>query len=77
MAQSTAGVGNRVNPERSAHLKGAIAEEAFLRLLLTHPELVAKAAGKIRPEEFVTEFDRRVYQQMFGEGGFDSEFNYK
>ena len=64
MAQSTAGVGNRVNPERSAHLKGAIAEEAFLRLLLTHPELVAKAAGKIRPEEFVTEFDRRVYQQM-------------
>lgn len=64
MAQSTAGVGNRVNPERSTHLKGAIAEEAFLRLLLTHSELVPKAAEKIKPEEFVTEFDRRVYEQM-------------
>ena len=64
MAQSAAGVGNRVNPERSAHLKGAIAEEAFLRLMVTRPELVPKAAETIRPEEFVTEFDRRVYEQM-------------
>lgn len=64
MAQSTAGIGDKVNPERSKHLKGAIAEDALLCLLFSHQDLIAKAAAAIKPGEFVTDFSRRVYEQF-------------
>ncbi|MGN0474993.1 MAG: DNA primase [Acutalibacteraceae bacterium] len=64
MAQSTAGIGDKVNPERSKNLKGAIAEEALLCLLFSHQDMIAQAAAAIKPGEFVTDFSRRVYEQF-------------
>lgn len=64
MAQSTAGIGDKVNPERSRNLKGAIAEDALLCLLFSHQDMIAQAAAAIKPGEFVTDFSRRVYEQF-------------
>lgn len=64
MAQSSAGIGNRVNPQRSARLKGAVSEDALLSMLFSHQELISQAAKQLKPEEFVTDFSRRVYEQF-------------
>lgn len=64
MAQSTAGIGDKVNPQRSENLKGAISEDALLGMLFCHQDLIGKAAAEIKPEEFVTDFSRRVYEQF-------------
>lgn len=64
MAKTTAGIGDKVNPQRSKNLKGAIAEDSLLCLLFSHQDLIAKASAAIGPEEFVTEFSGRVYEQF-------------
>lgn len=61
---TTAGIGDKVNPQRSANLKGATAESALLSLLYHHQDLITRAAAAITPEEFVTDFNRRVYGQF-------------
>ena len=64
MAQASAGVGDKVNPQRSANLRGAAAEDALLELLFHHQDLIPKASAQLAPEEFVTDFSRRVYAQF-------------
>lgn len=64
MARASAGVGDRVNPERSAHLRAARAEDALLELLFHHPDRIRAAAQALPPEGFVTEFNRRVYRRF-------------
>lgn len=64
MAQASAGIGDKVNPQRSANLKGASAEDALLRLLYHHQDLIRKAAAQLKPEEFVTDFSRKIYEQF-------------
>ena len=61
MAKSAAGIGSKINPERSANLKASNAEYALLSMLFTHQDMIAKAAKELPPEEFVTEFGRRIY----------------
>ncbi len=64
MAQASAGIGDRVNPQRSSNLRGASAEDAFLELIYHHQNLIERAAAEIKPEEFVTDFSRRVYEKF-------------
>ena len=64
MAQASAGIGDRVNPQRSTHLRAAAAEDALLEMLFHHQDLIPKAAKLLPPQEMVTEFSRRVYGQF-------------
>lgn len=71
------GSGDKVNPERAANLKAAMAEEAILGILLLYPEKMARFIGDGSPlseSDFVTSFNRRVFaalQRMFADGFTD------
>ena len=71
------GVGDKINPERAANLKAAIAEEAILGILLLYPEKMAsviKDPPPVTEQDFVTTFNRRVFtelKQMYMGGSID------
>jgi len=71
--RQTAGYGDRVNPETVTNLKAARAEEGILGILMLYPELVPDAVAAVSPDEFITEFGRRVYKNIIDEGKFSSE----
>lgn len=86
MEKLQSGVGDKVNPERAANLKAAMAEEAILGILLLFPEKMSRFGTEDAPlteEDFITGFNRRVFaalKRMFAEGSTDitllgSEFN--
>lgn len=58
------GVGDRINPQRMTHLKAARAEEDILSVLLAFPERAEKVSEQIPPDQFVTDFNRRVYMAL-------------
>ena len=53
-----------VNPEAGTHRKEARAEEYILYYLIRNPDMLESVMQQIRPEEFVTEFHRRVYERL-------------
>lgn len=55
------GVGDKINPQRMTHLRAARAEEDLISVLLSYPEKTEMIAALISPEEFVTDFNGRVY----------------
>ena len=62
---------DRVNPERAQNLRAAKAEEGLIALLAHSPDKVAWLTEQLPPQEFVTKFNRRVYEffiQKIGEG---------
>ncbi len=68
------GYGDRINPERLKNQSAAGAEDAILGILATYPELIPHASDKasLSEDDFVTDFNRRVYLQMLKLGtGFD------
>ena len=62
--QQSAGVRDAVNPEKSANLRAANAEEALIAFLLSHPEAVREVSRRLPPEKLVTSFNRRVYRAV-------------
>ncbi len=65
----TQGYGDRVNPEKVTFQRGARTEEALLGIFLLFPELLAmteKEETRLTPDDFVTGFNRRVYEKMTG-----------
>jgi len=71
--RQTAGFGDRINPETQSNLRAVKAEEGILGILMLYPEQIREAAKLIAPDEFVTEFSRRVYTGLIGYGGLDGE----
>lgn len=53
---------DKVNPERGRNLKGALAEERLLAILLKNPDYYASISQKISPQDFVTDFNRRIFE---------------
>lgn len=53
-----------VNPEKQKHRRAASAEETVIRVLMLHPDLSEYASENLKPEAFVTEFNRRVYEKL-------------
>lgn len=53
---------DKVNPERGRNLRGALAEERLLAVLLKNPDYFAAISQKISPQDFVTEFNRRIFE---------------
>ncbi|MBQ4064834.1 MAG: toprim domain-containing protein, partial [Clostridia bacterium] len=60
------GYGDRVNPDRMKNLGAAGAEDTILGILAMYPELIPEARDTVglAPEDFVTEFNRKVYEKM-------------
>ena len=71
---NTEGYGDRINPDRLKNQSAAGAEDAILGILATYPELIPHASDKscLKEDDFVTDFNRRVYMKMLKLGaGFD------
>ncbi len=65
--QDIKGTYDRVNPERSGALRAARSEEMILALLVRHPDLWKIAREQLPPEEWITGFNRRVYEFILEE----------
>lgn len=76
IVMSSLGVGDRVNRDYAKNVKAAHAEETVLGLMLLFPEYTEQVrSGKteLTEDDFVTEFNRRVFQRLVergSEGGF-------
>ena len=65
------------NPERAANLRAARAEETIIASFMRNPDFYKKLKDKLAPEDFVTAFNRRLYEcliQTF-ESGVDAELS--
>lgn len=76
IVMSSLGVGDRVNRDYAKNVKAAHAEETVLGLMLLFPEYTEQVRSRkteLTEEDFVTEFNRRVFQRLIergSEGGF-------
>lgn len=53
-----------VNPKRPLHPRAANAEEGLLSVLMRNPDFIPRVAANVAPEEFVTDFHRKVYEEL-------------
>lgn len=58
---TTRGFKDRVNPEKGRYLRAAMAEESLIVLLYKNPDFLKTLDGVVAPEDFLTDFNRRVY----------------
>ena len=63
-----------INPESARFRKEAKAEETILTYLMMRPEDSEKLTSLIKPENFVTAFNRRVYESMLDKIKEDGKF---
>jgi len=64
LERETAGLDDKLNPQRRDHLRAARAEDKLLSALLTNPDMIKKAREELPPEGFVTDFNRMIYQKI-------------
>ena len=62
--KATSGFGDAVNPQKSQNLRAANAEEALTAYVINNPDMANNIEKWIRPEDFVTDFNRRVYETV-------------
>ena len=55
---------DRINPQRVANLGAAVAEESILNILMLHPALLDKEDLRVTEDDFVTDFNRRVFVRL-------------
>lgn len=55
------GPNERRDPQRMSNLKEALAEERLIGILLKNPDYHGDILGKIRPEDFFTDFNREIF----------------
>lgn len=55
---------NRVNPDRRENLHAAKAEETIIACLMSNPSYYKSVKSKIGADDFVTDFNRRVYGEI-------------
>lgn len=63
--QASLGIGDKVNPEKSRSLRAAKAEEILISSLLNNPDYYKKLREKVQPENFVTEFYKRIFALLY------------
>ncbi len=54
----------KVNPDAKAHVRGASAEESLIGAILLNPDYLTAIAPLLPPEEMITPFNRKVYEQL-------------
>ena len=57
-------VRDSINPQRSAHIKAARAEEALIAYLMRNPDRAAEVFAALPAEEFTTDFNRNLYIRL-------------
>lgn len=62
--QAAAGRNDTVNPQRAQHLRCAKAEEGLIALLMLNPDFYPHVSERLKPRDFVTDFNRRVYSAV-------------
>ncbi|SDM84199.1 DNA primase [Acetanaerobacterium elongatum] len=55
---------DNVNPQRQANLKAAVAEENLIAMLFKHPDYIGTIEERLTAEDFVTDFNKSVYERM-------------
>lgn len=55
---------NDPNPEKRSHPRAAAAEEMLIAVLILHPDMYDEVTELISPEDFVTEFNKRVFSDV-------------
>ena len=60
-----AGFGDKVNPERQKNIRAAKAEETLITTLLNNPDFYKKLSAKVTPDDFMTEFNKRVFTLLY------------
>lgn len=55
---------DKLNPMRKSKLKAAKAEEMLIATVMANPELLSEIDKKISPQNFVTDFNRRIYETV-------------
>lgn len=77
LMRQSAGIGDRVNPDRMKNLRAASAEDAIFGILMIHPEYIGELRNQgllPKEEDFVSSFGRKVYGLMLAcseSGAFD------
>lgn len=75
---------DEINPEANAHPKEAQAESGIIYYLLNHPDSCKDITSKLKAEDFVTAFNRRIYESLtakienledFSVSSFNGEFS--
>ena len=66
LVRNTVGYGDRVNPDRIKNRSASSAEEAIIGIMLLLPEQIKYASEvlELKPEDFVTSFGRKVYEEI-------------
>lgn len=62
--RSMSGADDKVNVEKQKHLRAANAEETIIAYLFLNPDGVDFCQPRLKPEDFVTTFNRRVYNAV-------------
>lgn len=66
---------NEVNPQKGKYRRAAAAEEAVISVLIRHPDMLDSVLNRLDPADFLTDFNRKLYQrvtEILGTGhGFD------
>lgn len=55
---------NEVNPEKRKNNKSAKAEESIISILMLHPDMYEKTISYLREEDFVTEWNKKLYKAV-------------
>lgn len=65
------------NPERQANLRAAKAEETLISSLMRNPDFYKKIKDKISPEDYVTAFNRRIFECLISklEAGLEPDLS--
>lgn len=54
----------QVNPQAETYPRAVSAEGSLLGTLILHPDRIQKTAARLSPDEFLTDFNRRLYQLL-------------
>ena len=53
---------DRINPQHASHLRAVTAEENLLAFLVNNPDKLGYVEQRIKPDDFVTDFDRKLFE---------------
>lgn len=62
--RKSSGIGDRINPSSATFLKASKIEEAILGLMQIYPSHLKIGVERLKPEDFITDFCRKVFEKI-------------
>ena len=59
------GYSDKMNPQRGGHTRAGKAEEVLITTLLNNPDFYKKLSTKVSPDDFLTDFNKRVFELLY------------